>query len=270
MKPIFLTTITYNRVEHFKAHLPCVENSDHNLFDWVIVDNNSQDDTRKILEELKFKYKDNIQIFILGENVGHPQGYNFALTKRGMGQHWVQIEQDILVKDDKWLDSMYHAIENIPDIGVIGLKTKGRYFANFSYRAVDNIEDYERVEYVIGECIMAKSDVLDQVGYYETCYGKWGYADISLMVRIKKLGYKIAFYPNGTLQWTDVPGRLPYINITHLEDIIPNKDEYQSLKPVLRHNFGPMYENNKIAILDGVYPTYWDTDMVNYTNFEEL
>ncbi len=195
---------------------------------WV-VDNNSSDGTVKMLESFEKKYK-NLNVIYNEENSGFAEGNNIGIKAAiADGAEKVMIlNSDTLAKDDFWTP-LVDFLESNHDVGIATPKIyfapgyefhKERYGSNDIGKVIwaagakldwknvfgNNIGLNEvdkgqfgkpaRVEFASGCCLMAASEVWEKAGYFDKRYFMY-YEDNDLCMRVKKLGKKIYYVPQG-------------------------------------------------------------------------
>ena len=103
---------TYNRAQNLPQCIDilCRQDLDDD-FKWeiIIIDNNSNDDTKETVKNIIAQYDLPIKYVFEKE-----QGLNFARNrgiKESKGQYFAYIDDDILVTP-KWLKSLYRALKN--------------------------------------------------------------------------------------------------------------------------------------------------------------
>ena len=94
---ITVFTPTYNRKENLKALYSSLLNQREN-FEWVIVDDGSQDDTKEYVETLIKENKINIQ-YCYKENGGKPSAFNKGL-ELAKGQIFLCIDSDDILENN--------------------------------------------------------------------------------------------------------------------------------------------------------------------------
>jgi glycosyltransferase involved in cell wall biosynthesis len=84
-----------------------IEHSDLNRFYWIVVDNNSNAETKAILQ----KYRQYYQVLIENPfNTGVAFSINQCLAHRLPGQHYLNTNVDSWIMTHDWLDIMLHFV----------------------------------------------------------------------------------------------------------------------------------------------------------------
>lgn len=198
-----------------------VKNIDLEIF---VVDNNSADDTVKILEKYKIENKiANLNIIVNKENVGFAKANNQAI-KQSSGEYILLLNPDTEFMDDKTKDAI-EFMENNPEVGILGsrlLNTNGslqrscRKFPNFLDQLFIQLKFYNffpnrikatreyfmldfehnenrEVDQVMGAAMLIKRGVVEKVGLLDEKF--WAiFEEVDFCQRTKNVGYKIFFY----------------------------------------------------------------------------
>lgn len=178
-------------------------------YEIIVADNGSTDDTLS-----KLKKEGGVFIIENGENLGFGRGNNIA-AKKAQGEYLLFLNSDMELVDTSLID-MFNYINSNPSIGLIGpkflnidLTDQGSVFPNQSLwnafkefwlgqntysKYVPNTSEAIEVCSVSGGAIMVRRDLFEKVGYWDKRYFMF-YEDLELCRQIKKMGYKIFYYP---------------------------------------------------------------------------
>jgi len=196
-------------------------------YEIVVTDNNSQDESVQMLLDLE-KQWNNLHIFLSKKNLGYGKGNNFGLGK-SKGKYILYLNSDVIVTDIDFRD-LIKLMEMQKDIGALTVKVvlptgeidpashRGfpilwRSFTYFSglekifknipilnklfggYHLVNlNLNEIHEIDVLTGAFLFTKRDILDKFGGFDENYFAYG-EDIEMAFQIKKLGYKIIYYP---------------------------------------------------------------------------
>lgn len=196
-------------------------------YEVLVTDNNSQDGSVKILLDLE-KQWDNLHIFLSKKNLGFGKGSNFGLEK-SKGKYILYLNSDVIVSDIDFRD-LIKLMEIQKDIGALtvkvvlptgeidpashrGFPTLWRSFTYFTglekifknipmlnklfggYHLVSlNLNEIHEIDVLSGAFLLTKRDIVDKFGGFDEDYFAYG-EDIEMAFQIKKLGYKIIYYP---------------------------------------------------------------------------
>jgi GT2 family glycosyltransferase len=178
----------------------------------IIVDNNSEDNTKKII-------KDNLEInknyfFIENtENLGFAEGNNIGIKKsKELGCEFViLLNDDAYPLDNNWIKKFENNLENNKNTACVGCvilnsndKKINSAGINLCYNGIgygrdlnkeykkENYTEYIQKGYAMGAGMIIKISVLDKVGYLKKEYFLY-HEDSELQVRFLLAGYKIGF-----------------------------------------------------------------------------
>lgn len=193
-KKLSIITLTYNQLK--KATIPYIEslykNTDSDLFELIIVDNNSQDGTVEYLQELE-KQKDNLKVIYNKENLGYSKGNNQGL-KVAQGEYLALLNNDIILSPN-WYEPLFKKLEE-KSTGLISTSVIENFFTReFNFlRTADKFRkkaktDY--IDYVFPDfaCVMLRRDFLEKVGYLDENFTPAYYEDDDYCVRAILNGY---------------------------------------------------------------------------------
>ena len=196
-------------------------------YEIIVVDNNSQDESVHMLLDLK-KQWNNLHFFLNKKNLGFGKGSNFGLEK-SKGKYILYLNSDVIISDIDFRDLM-KLMEMQEDIGALtvkvvlpsgeidpashrGFPTLWRSFAYFSglekfsknipilnklfggYHLVNlNLNEIHEIDVLTGAFLFTKREIVDKFGGFDKGYFAYG-EDIEMAFQIKKMGYKIIYYP---------------------------------------------------------------------------
>lgn len=199
----------------------------------IIIDNNSCDKTKKILEAYT---NPSCSVITLTENVGTAHAINMGIKLRTPGEHIIKIDNDVVIHSSGWVDEMEEAIGRDPAIGIVGLKRKdlAQYPTNpnLTFKSELRMLDHapgqrwivvEECADIMGTCTMLSSKLLDTIGGFAQplCYA---FDDTLMSLRAGLAGFKKCF--------------LPHIEIDHID------------------TGANLYSQDKIKIANDAWPEY--------------
>lgn len=227
----------------------------------IVVDNDSHDGTVKFLLDLE-KQWNKLHIFLSKKNVGYGEGNNFGLEK-SKGKYVLYLNSDAIVSDIDFRD-LIKLMEMQEDIGALtvkvilpageidpashrGFPTLWRSFTYFSglektfynipilnklfggYHLVNlNLNNIHEIDVLTGAFLFTKREILDKFGGFDKDYFAYG-EDIEMAFQIKKLGYKIIYYP----LW----------KVLHLKSVSGLKKKDSNIRKKINYHF---YDSMKI------------------------
>jgi len=196
-------------------------------FEVIVVDNGSKDGSVKMLKDFSKKWK-SLKIIYSKKNLGFGKGNNLGLSK-AKGRYVLYLNSDAIVKDIDFSD-LVNLFEMDEDIGALtvkvvlsngtidpashrGFPTLWRSFCYFFglekifhktfvlnrlfggyHLAHLNLYEVHEIEVPTGAFLMVRKDILDKINGFDEDYFAYG-EDIEMAWQIKKLGFKIIYYP---------------------------------------------------------------------------
>ncbi len=196
-------------------------------YEVIVVDNDSRDGSAEFLLDLEKKWE-NLHVFLSKKNLGFGLGNNLGLEKSN-GKYILFLNSDAIISDIDFRD-LIKIMEMKKDIGALtvkvvlptgeidpashrGFPTIWRSFTYFSglekafanvpvlnklfggYHLVNlNLNNIHEIDVPTGAFLFTKKEILDKFGGFDKDYFAYG-EDIEMAFQIKKLGYKIIYYP---------------------------------------------------------------------------
>ncbi len=230
MKSLSIIIISFNTKSITKECLKKLKNNFKKYpidYEVIVVDNGSQDGSVEMLKNIEKKWS-NLKLIIFKKNLGFGKGNNLGL-KKATGRYILYLNSDAMV-DDLDFNDLINLMDKYPDIGALtvkvvlptgdidpashrGFPTLWRSFTYFSglekiffkvpilnkifggYHLVHlNINEVHEIEAGTGAFLLVRKEILDKIGGFDEDYFAYG-EDIEMAWQIKKLGYKILYYP---------------------------------------------------------------------------
>ena len=184
--------LTYNCLNKIKQCLNSIYKHTNHNFDLFIVENNSQDGTRKYLQQL-IKTKNNLYLSLQKENLGiikgRNAGFNFYKSiNNNKDDYIIFLDADQYVKE-KWLDNYLEMMKEFDIIGVEAWLMRESDF--YPYKRV--IKKEERFSYLGAGGMVMKSSLFEKLGGFDKDYEMAYFEDPSLCFLALKKGYKIGW-----------------------------------------------------------------------------
>jgi len=230
------------------------------LSEVIVVDNNSADGSTTMINKFKKRKSiDKIQIKSIfnNQNLGFPKGNNQGI-KIASGKNILFLNSDVLIKNLKWDDLLEYFNKN-SEVGVLTVKvllTNGKVDPA-SHRGFPTVWNsfcyYSKLEKIFGKLPVAnklfggyhmtyfshnfthqidspsgafyltRKKILDSInGFDDKTFFLYG-EDLDLSFRIKKMGYKILYYPK--------------FNVLHLKSVSGLKKKNLKIKNETRGHF---------------------------------
>ena len=210
-KPIDIIIPIYNGFQYLKPLFESIFNSTHIDYRLIIVDDNSPDiNIYPFLSNLSNKEHNFCKEIILlknEENLGFIKSVNKAM--KYINNHFILLNSDVVVPNN-WINRLiYPIINNINIASVTPFTNSGticsfpnfcednKLFFNLDVNLIDlefstipiNIA-YQDIPTAVGFCMAINKNILDEIGDFDTIYGK-GYAEENdWCMRAYNKGYK--------------------------------------------------------------------------------
>jgi GT2 family glycosyltransferase/Flp pilus assembly protein TadD len=175
-------------------------------YELVLVDNGSTDGTPAYLEELQRRPGPQRVVVVRNEvNQGFPKGCNQGLQE-ARGRYVVFLNNDTVVTEG-WLEGLIAAVlSDWPQVGMVGAVTNASRppqqipvdYADLSEMPAfaarqrrDQAGKFLPVERLTGFCLLARQEVLDQIGGFDEGFGTGFFDDDDLSVRAVRAGFRL-------------------------------------------------------------------------------
>ncbi len=226
MKKLSIIIVSWNCRDLLRKCLMSIE--DHQpKDDWevIVVDNNSQDGTRELLEV--YEGKMNFKVVLSDRNLGFAGGNNAGL-EYARGEYVLFLNPDTELVDDS-LQRMIDFMDKNPQAAVIGPKLLNpdgsiqrsvRNFPSLSSQVLVLLKlhnfiprfpvlkkyfqldfDYSKtqeVDQVMGAALMIRKNILDKVSSFDEGY-KRIFEEVDLCFRVKKAGFKVYYFADAQI-----------------------------------------------------------------------
>lgn len=194
-----------------------LETVDLNLHSLVLVDNNSFQKTKDLLDNYCY-INSGLKIFIINnaENVGTAKAINQAWYLSDKGETLVKMDNDVVINNYGWVEDMETAMR-LGGYGIVGLKrkdlmqhpnAKDNWKTQLKMLPHQKGEPWivvEESEDIMGTVQMFNPSLINKMGGLMQA-GVYGFDDTLACIRAKLLGYKLAFLPHIDIDHIDVGG----------------------------------------------------------------
>ncbi len=207
----------FNNLSFTQTCIRKIEENTPNIYELIIINNNSSDGTYEYLENLKSQ-KQNLKIIHNKENLGFAKACNLG-AKQAEGNILVFLNNDVEVELG-WLEKAIEKFENNENIGIIGAKllypdrtiqhcgiyferTPGTYLVWGQHSHRNKPETAPEVNYetepdaVTGACLFIKKEIFQKVNGFDESYPMY-FEDTDLCFKVREIGYKIIYSPEIT------------------------------------------------------------------------
>jgi GT2 family glycosyltransferase/tetratricopeptide (TPR) repeat protein len=206
-----LLILCCNELDYTRGCLESVFQHTRRPYELIVVDNASTDGTPAYLEEIRGRPEPERVIVLRNEhNRGFPAGCNQGLTQ-ARGRYVVFLNNDTVVTEG-WLEGLIAwALHDWPKVGLVGAVTN---YASppqqipVAYQNLDDLAAFAaqrrrqfagkalEFERLSGFCLLARREVLDQVGNMDERFGLGFFDDDDLGLRVRRAGYKLLIAQN--------------------------------------------------------------------------
>lgn len=194
---------SYNNAEYLDNCINSILKYTKADFELIIVDNASDEDTKKIIEGYSKKYKQ-IKPIYNESNLGFPVAVNQGL-KNANGNYIVVANNDIIVTEG-WLERMTQLTKADRKYGIVGpisnivsgvqldkdakyssMEDMHKYAAEVKIKNKGKFEEFPRVAFL---CTLIKKEVVDKIGGLDERFSPGNFEDDDFCLRTELAGYK--------------------------------------------------------------------------------
>jgi len=201
----------WNKPEQVDACLQSIIEHTVGSFEVIVVDNNSQEPTKRILRSFN-----NLHVITNIENKWFVEGCNQG-AKAARGRYVLFLNSDTEVTPG-WLDALVLTAKTYPRCGAVGgklirfdgsLQEAGSIIWNNgcanAYGRDDRPEKpqycYQReVDYCSGACLLVRKDVFEELGGFDMRYAPAYYEDSDLCMALRQKGYAVLYQPAAVIK----------------------------------------------------------------------
>lgn len=219
--------LNYKTRSYLENCIKSIEKFTNFPYNLIVIDNNSQDDSRKYLDKLEQKCT---TVIYNKENLGTSKAWNQGI-RSGKGKYILFLNPDTLVSPG-WLTKMVECIESDEKIAVVGtkqvnekgiivhagvLEKNGRRIHR-GLGQTDSPKKFNKVcdcVTVWGACFLIKRDYIPAIGYFDEQYFMYS-EEVDYTFRARLLGYRVVYCP---------------VTITHFNERSPiNKNKRNEIR----------------------------------------
>lgn len=216
MNKTSIVIVTFNNAKTIKNCLDSIINFTSG-FEIIIVDNNSTDDTCKIVREFENK----VQLIKVEGNLGFAKACNIGVNVT-TGEYIIFLNPDTRILQKDSLDKLKRSLVENSRYGLIGpkliypdgseqarvrnLPTVGKAFQEYLLQKKGTYNFYQpncetlcEVESIIGACIIIKKEIFEKAGGFNEKYFMY-FEDLELCRKVRSMGLKVGFLPEITIE----------------------------------------------------------------------
>ena len=213
---------TFNRSEYLRRMLNSLREAlipDGLACEFIVVDNNSDDDTRLVFEEIEQRCKSPIKYVF-----EHKSGLSYARNRgirEAKGQIIAFTDDDVIV-DNHWIQNIDKAFKEHDDVACVGGKIlpiweapkpswlKTRWYDHLALLDYGDSAAYMMNPNIWGANLAVKSEIFRKYGLFDSNLGRkpgklYSYEETDFLHRVRNAGEKLLYYPLSII-YHHVPG----------------------------------------------------------------
>jgi len=220
---ISVILLHHNKAEYSRACLQSLLISSARPLEIINVDNGSQDETARVLDEWEKEAREvgiETRRLNFSENIGAVRGRNEAMKIAG-GEHFVFLDNDTLVAQADWLQRLQGFLEEEETRGIVapklvfpwepfaiegcgcGISRRGRVQYIGRGQARESVHEPQNVQCAISAAWMMPRRLYETIGALDEEYSPVQYEDLDYCYRARAAGFSV---------WT-----LPSVELYHFE-----------------------------------------------------
>lgn len=210
MVTVSILVVTFNNTTTTEACLFSLNNQIFDNFEVILIDNNSKDDTKELIESFRSLLIYPLKTFYLNRNFGFPGGNNYGLI-HASGKYIALLNPDAMA-DRRWLEELVKAMDTHPEVGICGSKmilygtdlidSAGDGYSTslkgFKRGEGENKIIFDKEEYVFGACAGAtlyRRRMLEEIGFFDNDFFLI-HEDTDLNFRAQSAGWMVLYVPS--------------------------------------------------------------------------
>lgn len=190
---ISIVIITYNRKKDLKKAISSIINQKFDNYEIIIIDNNSNDGTKKIVNNFKKKTDKRIKYFKLKKNFGVAEGRNVGF-KKASGEYVFFLDDDAYIENKLFLDEIHNYFVTNKDTGAIGTKIYNYKTKKNQNPSFLSLKKNELLFFPGGSHAIKKNIFKNEKLYPSKLF--YGREEFYASLKIIDKGYKIKFIPD--------------------------------------------------------------------------
>ncbi|NEY21475.1 glycosyltransferase [Bacillus ginsengihumi] len=192
--------LTYNQLNYTKQCINSIYNyTNKDDIEVIVVDNGSTDGTKEYLNKLT-----EIKKIYNNKNLGFSKGCNQGMSAAKYDNILFLNNDTIVTKN--WLTAMLrelHSDESVGMVGPVSNNVSGEQQINVTYQDIHDLDDFAELycnkqknksKYVlrlVGFCLLAKREILDEIGNFDEYFEYGSFEDDDLCLRALLKGYHL-------------------------------------------------------------------------------
>lgn len=216
IKDVAVVICNWNRQDYIIKCIDSVLKSKKIVFDIIVVDNASTDDSVKLIEEA---FSDQVHLIVKEQNTGGADGFNtgikYALSK---GYEYIYMLDNDVVIEEEALYHLYDLMKKNERVAVVGSKILymneperiqylgaqvnwNAFLLDHNYSNVLDHEELPEVIYtdIVPACsLLVRSEVILKAGGMDPEYFIY-FDDVDMCYSMKQLGYEVCVYTKSVI-----------------------------------------------------------------------
>ena len=230
----------YNKINYTINCLHSIAlNIPKTTFEIIVIDDNSSDDSLKILKKLS-----SIRLIKNESNLGFIRSCNKG-AKLAKGKYLLFLNNDTEVKYN-FLDELVRTFDEFPGTGLVGSKLlypnnvlqeaggilwrdgTAANFGRYQDASLPQVNYAREVDYCSGASIMVPKNIFEEVGAFDLEYTPAYCEDSDLAIKIRQKGYRVLYQPLSV--------------VVHYEGISSGRDINKGIKAYQKINTEKLYK----------------------------
>lgn len=203
--------VTYNAAQTIRKCLLSLNGQTFKDFEVILVDNNSTDETLRIIESIANVLNFPFKAVTLTENPGFTGGNNVAFKHMSQNSAFIVLLNPDAYAEDRWLKKLVDEMENHSELGACASKIltyDGKSIDTAGDMLMSSLKGYKREasdpglyparEFVFGACAAAaiyRRSAIDEVGFFDEDFFLQC-DDTDLSFRLQLAGWKVLYVPD--------------------------------------------------------------------------
>lgn len=214
MKKLTVCLVNYNLSKYLDKCLESIFNQEYKELDLIIIDNNSNDNSREIYK----KYSDKIRVIFNDKNLGFAKAHNqgIKLAEKGGSKYYCALNIDTVIKSD-FFKKIIEFLDNHPGYASVSpriykltrdkktdiIDTVGGFVRRtFSYSNSETVDREYDCFLISGSAAVfrmnALMDIRNSGEFYDEDYFLY-FEDIDISFRLQHAGWKVRYLPDAVL-----------------------------------------------------------------------
>ena len=172
----------FNKLDLTKDCLESIKNNTRSSsYSIILIDNGSEAETSKFLENFKNSNKNTVLIHNQ-DNLGWIRAINQGI-ELSTSPYMCIMNNDTIVRTDDWISKLIEVSEIEPEIGLVNPSFEVK-------KEISSPRPFIEIDFCRGYCILIKRPVIEKIGLLDEAYGPGYYDDDDYSMRAIQAGFK--------------------------------------------------------------------------------